>query len=50
MSYDDLRAYAGLIGLLCFMAAFVAIIWWAYKPSSRKLHEEHGNIPFKEGS
>lgn len=48
MSYEELRGLAGLAGLLCFMAAFAAILWWAYKPSAKKIHEEHGKIPFNE--
>lgn len=48
MGYEELRGWAGLIGLICFMAAFAAIVWWAYSPSTKKQHEEHGRIPFNE--
>lgn len=48
MGYEEVKGYSAFIGMVCFMLAFVAIVWWAFKPSAKKEHEEHGNIPFKE--
>ena len=50
MTYEEIKGYSALIGLLFFIAAFIAIVWWAYKPSAKKEHEKHGNIPFNEES
>lgn len=48
MSYDDVRALCGTLGLIFFMVVFASILWWAYRPKNKKEMEEHGNIPLNE--
>jgi cbb3-type cytochrome oxidase subunit 3 len=42
------NADAGLIGLLFFFAFFVAILIWVFRPGSKSLYTNHGQIPLKD--
>ena len=44
MGMEDLR---GLATVLC-MAAFLAVVYWAYGPSRKEQFDEAADIPFAE--
>lgn len=48
MTYDDIRAVSGTVGLIFFAVAFAGIFWWAYNPKNKEKMEEHGKIPLNE--
>lgn len=45
--YSFLRQLADSWGLLVMFLIFVGIIFWAFRPGSRKTHEDTANIPFR---
>lgn len=45
--YSFLRHMADSWGLLVMFLIFVGIIFWAFRPGSRKTHEDTANIPFR---
>ena len=46
-TYALLREIAGSWALLALFTFFLGVIVWAFRPGSRKLHDEAGNIPFQ---
>ncbi len=46
---DFLSHHAGLIGLLFFFTFFSGVVFWAFRPGSKKLYTTLANIPFKGG-
>lgn len=46
-NYSFLRQLADSWGLLVMFLIFVGIIFWAFRPGSRKAHEDTANIPFR---
>lgn len=46
-TYSFLRQLADSWILLLMFLFFVGIIFWAYRPGSRKIHDETANIPFR---
>ncbi|MBN7785345.1 cbb3-type cytochrome c oxidase subunit 3 [Ponticoccus litoralis] len=46
-NYSFLRQLADSWGLLVMFLIFVGIIFWAFRPGSRKTHEDTANIPFR---
>jgi len=54
MRLTDIVSGAGLsvyaiVGLLLFLGAFVAIVWWIFSPGRRKSLEAKKQLPFEEG-
>jgi cytochrome c oxidase cbb3-type subunit 4 len=45
--YSLLREFADSWVLLALTLFFVAAVVWAWRPGSRKLHEDSANIPFR---
>ena len=46
-TYSLLREFADSWALLALFIFFLGVIVWAFRPGSRKLHDEAGNIPFQ---
>ena len=45
--YSLLREFADSWVLLALTLFFVAVVFWAWRPGSRKMHEDTANIPFR---
>lgn len=45
--YSIMREFADSWALLSLVLAFLAIVVWAYRPGSRKVHEDSAKIPFR---
>ncbi len=48
MDYETVKQFTSLAGLLFFVAIFVGIVVWAYRPSAKKKMQDYGNIPLNE--
>ncbi|MBO6603288.1 MULTISPECIES: cbb3-type cytochrome c oxidase subunit 3 [Paracoccaceae] len=46
-SYTIMRVFAGSWGGVFLFASFVAVILFALRPGSRKVHRDTANIPFR---
>ena len=46
-TYSFLRGLADSWALLALFAFFVGAILWAWRPGSRRLHEDAGRVPFR---
>ena len=46
-TYSLLREVADSWVLLALFAVFAAVILWAWRPGSRRLHDEAANVPFR---
>ncbi|MFT6452419.1 MAG: cytochrome c oxidase cbb3-type subunit 4 [Halocynthiibacter sp.] len=47
MDYHILREIADSWVLLAMFVFFGGVILWAFRPSSKKTHEDTANIPFR---
>lgn len=45
--YSLLREFADSWALLALTVIFLGVVGWAFRPGSRKLHEDIANIPFR---
>jgi cytochrome c oxidase cbb3-type subunit 4 len=45
--YSLLRGFADSWALLALFAVFVGVIAWAFRPGSRRVHEDTASIPFR---
>ncbi|GKY86176.1 cbb3-type cytochrome c oxidase subunit 3 [Sinisalibacter aestuarii] len=45
--YSIFRAFADSWVLLAMFVFFVGVVVWAFRPGSRKIHEDTANIPFR---
>ena len=45
--YSLLREFADSWALLALFVLFLGVTVWAFRPGSRKLHEEISQIPFR---
>lgn len=45
--YSILRIFADSWGLLFLFLLFVAVVFWAFRPGSRKVHDDVADIPFR---
>ncbi len=45
--YTLLREFADSWVLLALVLFFVGVVFWAWRPGSRKMHEDTANIPFR---
>tara|TARA_Y100001960_G_scaffold312481_1_gene374213 strand:+ start:108 stop:260 length:153 start_codon:yes stop_codon:yes gene_type:complete len=48
MSFEEVRAICGLIGMIIFIGVFILGVGWALHPKNKDKMVENGNIPFKE--
>ncbi|MCK8464920.1 cbb3-type cytochrome c oxidase subunit 3 [Aliiroseovarius sp. S1339] len=46
-TYSLLREIADSWVLLAMFVFFLAVVVWAFRPGSRKVHEDTANIPFR---
>jgi len=46
-TYSFLRQIADSWFLLAMFAFFIGAILWAFRPGSRKVHQDTANIPFR---
>ena len=42
-----LREFADSWALLALFGTFVAVVFWAFRPGSRPLHDDAANVPFR---
>lgn len=47
MNYHILREIADSWVLLMMTAFFLGVVLWAFRPGSRRVHEDTANIPFR---
>jgi cytochrome c oxidase cbb3-type subunit 4 len=47
MDYHILREFADSWVLLSLFGVFLVAIIWAFRPGSRKVHDDIANIPFR---
>lgn len=47
MDYHILREFADSWAVIGLMAVFLGAVVWAWRPGSRKTHEDTANIPFR---
>tara|TARA_R110000868_G_scaffold218576_2_gene469358 strand:- start:281422 stop:281574 length:153 start_codon:yes stop_codon:yes gene_type:complete len=48
MTYDEIRALSGLVGMLFFIFTFIGVTLWVFRPKSKERFEKDAQIPFKE--
>ncbi len=46
--YESLRHFADSWGLVYLFVLFLAVVFFAFRPGSKKIYEEHAKIPLKE--
>jgi cytochrome c oxidase cbb3-type subunit 4 len=46
-TYEVLREFAASWAMLALFVFFICVVIWAYRPGSRKTHEDIANIPFR---
>lgn len=46
-TYTLLRQFADSWAMLALLLFFLGVVVWAYRPGSRKTHEDIANIPFR---
>ncbi|WP_424933500.1 cbb3-type cytochrome c oxidase subunit 3 [Amaricoccus macauensis] len=46
-TYTSLRAFADSWALAFLFLFFVAVIFWVFRPGSKKVHEDAANIIFR---
>ncbi len=46
-TYELLREFAASWAMLALFAFFIGVVIWAFRPGSRKMHEDIANIPFR---
>ncbi|MCV2867651.1 cbb3-type cytochrome c oxidase subunit 3 [Defluviimonas sp. WL0002] len=45
--YSLFREFADSWALLALVLVFVGVVIWAFRPGSRKIHDDVANIPFR---
>ena len=45
--YSLLREFADSWVLLALFLVFIGVVLWAFRPGSRRVHEDIANIPFR---
>jgi cytochrome c oxidase cbb3-type subunit 4 len=45
--YSLMREFADSWALLALFLVFVGVVLWAFRPGSRRMHEDISNIPFR---
>ena len=46
-TYTMLRQFADSWAVLALLLFFLGVVVWAFRPGSRKVHEDIANIPFR---
>ncbi len=47
MDYNTLRGFADSWMLLLMFLFFVGVIFWVFRPGSRKIYKDTADIPFR---
>ncbi|MCL7463517.1 cbb3-type cytochrome c oxidase subunit 3 [Phaeovulum sp. NW3] len=47
MDYHILREFADSWAMLGLFGTFIFVVFWAWRPGSRKTHDDTANIPFR---
>jgi cytochrome c oxidase cbb3-type subunit 4 len=50
MSFDEVRSFVGVAGLLIFIALFVGVLIYTFWPGNRKRFERARHIPLDDDS
>lgn len=45
--YSFLRQFADSWAMLVIFVVFILVVIWAFRPGSRRIHEDIANIPFR---
>ena len=45
--YSLLREFADSWAMLAIFGVFILVVLWAFRPGSRRVHEDIANIPFR---
>ena len=48
MDYETLRTVCSIAGLLLFVAIFLIVLFWTYRPGSRETYQKMANIVLRE--
>ena len=53
MNLTDLMSHSGLagyaeVGMILFFIAFIAIVWWVFRPANRKRWNNDARIPLED--
>jgi len=48
MPYEELVAVTRVIGLVVFLALFLGVLVWVFRPGSRRIYEAGAQIPFAD--
>ncbi|MGF1622849.1 MAG: cbb3-type cytochrome c oxidase subunit 3 [Rhodomicrobiaceae bacterium] len=48
MSYDDMRAFFGVTGLLIFVALFIGVLIYTFWPGNKKRFDRASRIPLED--
>ena len=46
-TYSVMRQFADSWGMLFLFSVFVVVVFWAFRPGSRKMHDDIADIPFR---
>lgn len=46
-TYDTLRHFADTWGLVFLFTVFICVIFWVFRPGSRKVYDEAADIPLR---
>lgn len=46
-TYSFLRELADSWVMLALFSVFVFVVLWAYRPGSRRIHDDAANVPFR---
>jgi cbb3-type cytochrome oxidase subunit 3 len=46
MPFEDLVSVTRVIGLVVFLALFVGMLVWVFRPGSRRVYEADAQLPF----
>lgn len=48
MSFEEVKALSGSIGLVIFVCVFVAAVIYTFRPGAKAQMDDHANIPLNE--
>jgi cytochrome c oxidase cbb3-type subunit 4 len=48
MSYEEMKTFAGVAGLIIFITGFVLVMIYAFLPSNRKTFDHASRLPLEK--
>jgi cbb3-type cytochrome oxidase subunit 3 len=48
MTYEAARTFSSWFGLILFMALFIGVVFWAFRPKNKQKLENYGSIPLRD--